>query len=76
LADIFEGMGEGMAEWIVMDPSGDQTTLQLAYFDRAQAPVIMEAGPPTAPSPAIMLISSEICGETPQWPHILLACPH
>ena len=35
LADIFHGIGEGLAEWIVTAPSGEQTMLQMAYFDRA-----------------------------------------
>ena len=34
LADVFEGMGDGLAEWIVTAPDGRQTMLQLAYFDR------------------------------------------
>ena len=34
LEDIFEGMGEGLAEWIITAPTGQQTMLQMAYFDR------------------------------------------
>jgi len=45
LTDIFYGMGEGLAEWIVTAPSGEQMMLQLAYFDRARSPVIMDVGP-------------------------------
>ena len=45
LADIFEGMGEGLAEWIVTGPDGDQMMLQMAYFDRARRPVTMDVGP-------------------------------
>jgi len=45
LADIFEGMGEGLAEWIVTAPSGEQMLLQMAYFDRACRPVVMDVGP-------------------------------
>ena len=45
LADIFPGMGEGLAEWIVAAPDGQELTLQLAYFDRARDPVQMEVGP-------------------------------
>ena len=45
LADIFDGMGEGLAEWIVTAPGGEQMMLQMAYFDRARRPVIMEIGP-------------------------------
>jgi hypothetical protein len=45
LADIFEGMGEGLAEWIVTAPDGEQMLLQMAYFDRARKPVTMDVGP-------------------------------
>jgi hypothetical protein len=45
LGDIFYGMGEGLAEWIVTARGGKQMMLQLAYFDRARRPVIMEVGP-------------------------------
>jgi hypothetical protein len=45
LADVFEGMGEGLAEWTITAPSGQQMMLQMAYFDRARRPVIMEFGP-------------------------------
>jgi hypothetical protein len=45
LGDIFYGMGEGLAEWIVTAPSGRQMTLQMAYFEREHQPVIMEFGP-------------------------------
>jgi hypothetical protein len=45
LADIFEGMGEGLAEWIVTAPDGHQTMLQLSYFDREHEPVRMDVGP-------------------------------
>jgi hypothetical protein len=45
LADIFEGMGDGLAEWIVTAPDGRQTMLQLAYFHRDRLPVTMDLGP-------------------------------
>jgi Nucleotidyl transferase AbiEii toxin, Type IV TA system len=45
LADIFYGMGEGLAEWIVTAPGGEQMMLQMAYFDRARRPVTMDIGP-------------------------------
>jgi Nucleotidyl transferase AbiEii toxin, Type IV TA system len=45
LADVFSGMGEGLAEWIVTAPSREQMLLQMAYFDRARRPVIMDVGP-------------------------------
>lgn len=45
LTDIFDGMGEGLAEWIVTAAGGEQMMLQLAYFDRARKPVTMDVGP-------------------------------
>jgi hypothetical protein len=45
LADIFAGMGDGLAEWIVTAPGGRQMMLQMAYFDRERRPVIMDVGP-------------------------------
>jgi len=45
LADIFYGIGEGLAEWIVTAPGGEQMLLQLAYFDRSRKPVVMDIGP-------------------------------
>lgn len=45
LADVFEGMGEGLAEWILTAPDGRQTMLQLSYFDREHEPVRMDVGP-------------------------------
>lgn len=45
LDDIFYGMGEGLAEWIVTAPGGEQMLLQMAYFERARQPVIMDFGP-------------------------------
>ncbi|MBV9444989.1 MAG: nucleotidyl transferase AbiEii/AbiGii toxin family protein [Streptosporangiaceae bacterium] len=45
LAGIFEGMGEGLAEWIVTAPGGEQMMLQMAYFDRSRGPVTMDVGP-------------------------------
>jgi hypothetical protein len=45
LADVFYGMGEGLAEWVVTGPDGEQIMLQMAYFDRARSPVIMDLGP-------------------------------
>ena len=45
LSDIFDGMGEGLAEWIITAPGGQQTMLQMAYFDRARGPVTMDVGP-------------------------------
>jgi hypothetical protein len=45
LGDIFYGLGDALAEWIVTAPGGEQMMLQLAYFDRARRPVVMEIGP-------------------------------
>ncbi len=45
LADIFPGMGEGLAEWAVTAPGGEKMALQMAYFDRGREPVVMEIGP-------------------------------
>ena len=45
LADVFPGMGEGLAEWIITAPGGAQMMLQLAYFDRDRDPVLMDIGP-------------------------------
>jgi predicted nucleotidyltransferase component of viral defense system len=45
LADVFEGLGDGLAEWTITAAGGQQMMLQMAYFDRARQPVIMEFGP-------------------------------
>jgi Nucleotidyl transferase AbiEii toxin, Type IV TA system len=45
LTDVFPGMGDGLAEWIVTAASGRQMMLQMAYFDRGREPVIMDVGP-------------------------------
>jgi hypothetical protein len=45
LGDVFEGMGEGLAEWLITSPAGQQTMLQMAYFDRTRGPVTMDVGP-------------------------------
>jgi hypothetical protein len=45
LDDLFPGMGEGLAEWVVTAPGGAQMMLQLAYFDRDHQPVVMDIGP-------------------------------
>ena len=45
LSEVFEGMGEGLAEWIITTPGGRQVMLQMAYFDRGHQPVLMEFGP-------------------------------
>ena len=45
LAEIFYGLGDELAEWIVTAPDGRQMMLQLAYFARGHRPVVMEIGP-------------------------------
>ena len=45
LADLIEGMGDGLAEWTVTAPDGQRMMLQMAYFDRTAQPVPMEVGP-------------------------------
>lgn len=45
LAEVFEGMDEGLAEWIITTPDGREMMLQMAYFDRGRQPVLMEFGP-------------------------------
>jgi hypothetical protein len=45
LADVFYGMGQGLAEWMITAPGGRQMTLQMAYFERVNEPVLMEFGP-------------------------------
>jgi hypothetical protein len=45
LADLFPGMGEGLAEWIITAPDGRRMLLQMSYFDRGRQPVVMDLGP-------------------------------
>jgi Nucleotidyl transferase AbiEii toxin, Type IV TA system len=45
LGEIFPDIGEGLAEWIITAPGGEQMALQMAYFDRAREPVITDVGP-------------------------------
>ena len=45
LEELFEGMGQGLAEWIITAAGGQQTMLQMAYFDRSHGPVTMDVGP-------------------------------
>lgn len=45
LSDVWDGMGEGLAEWILTAPDGQQTTLQMACFSRGRQPVTMSVGP-------------------------------
>jgi hypothetical protein len=36
---------DGLAEWIITAPGGEQMMLQMAYFDRSRGPVTMDVGP-------------------------------
>ena len=45
LAEVFYGMSDGLAEWIITAPGGRQMMLQMAYFDRDRRPVVMDFGP-------------------------------
>ena len=45
LAEVFPGMSEGLAEWIITAPGGEDLRLQIAYFDRRHAPVATDVGP-------------------------------
>jgi hypothetical protein len=45
LGDLFPGMDQGLAEWLVTAPGGEQMMLQMAYFDRTRGPVTMDIGP-------------------------------
>jgi hypothetical protein len=45
LGEVFDGLGDGLAEWIVTAPGGREMLLQMAYFDRDRVPVIMDFGP-------------------------------
>jgi Nucleotidyl transferase AbiEii toxin, Type IV TA system len=45
LGDIFDGLDEGLAEWVIIAPGGRQMALQMAYFGRENCPVVMDFGP-------------------------------
>jgi len=45
LDDVFPGMGEGLAEWVVTAADGEQMLLQMAYFDRSCDLVATDLGP-------------------------------
>lgn len=45
LADVFEGMGEGLGEWVVGRPHGERTLLQMSFFERSRPAVMMDVGP-------------------------------
>src|SRR5260370_1430978 len=45
LEDLFAGMGEGLAEWIITAPGGQETVLQMAHFGPNHGPVATDFGP-------------------------------
>jgi hypothetical protein len=46
LGDLFSDIEEGLVEWIVTAARGEQTVLELAYFDRGRDPAVIDvAGP-------------------------------
>lgn len=45
LAEVWEGLTDNLAEWIVTAPGGDRLMLQMANVDRARDPVTMSFGP-------------------------------
>lgn len=53
LGEVFYGFGQGLIEWVVTSPGGEQTILQIAHFDRNHAPVSMDVGPVLNPLDAI-----------------------
>jgi hypothetical protein len=53
LGEVFYGFAEGLIEWVVTGPGGDQTVLQIAHFDRNRDPVSMDVGPVLNPLDAI-----------------------
>ncbi len=53
LSEVFYGFDEGLVEWVVTGPGGDQTILQIAHFDRNRDPVSMDIGPVLNPLDAI-----------------------
>jgi hypothetical protein len=53
LGEVFYGFAEGLAEWVVTGPHGDQTLLQIAHFDRNRDPVATDVGPVLNPLDAI-----------------------
>jgi hypothetical protein len=53
LGEVFYGFDDGLVEWTVSGPDGQQTILQIAHFDRSRTPVPMDVGPVLNPLDAI-----------------------
>jgi hypothetical protein len=53
LGEVFYGFEDGLVEWTVTAPDGQQTVLQIAHFDRNRSPVAMDVGPVLNPLDAI-----------------------
>lgn len=45
LADVWEGLADNLAEWIITAPGGSRVMLQMANVDRSRDPVTMSFGP-------------------------------
>jgi hypothetical protein len=58
LAEVFDGVEDQMAEWIVTAPDGRQTMLQMGFFARSRGPVGMDVGPVLALEDAL---GSKVC---------------
>ena len=53
LGEVFYGFDEGLIEWVVTGPEGQQTLLQIAHFNRTRPPVATDIGPVLNPLDAI-----------------------
>jgi hypothetical protein len=53
LSDVWYGLGEGLAEWVITAPGGRQTILQMAYFGRSRRPVTIDGVPVLAIEDAV-----------------------
>ena len=53
LDDIWYAIGEGLAEWVITGPGGQQTILQMAHFGRSRKPVIIDGVPVLAVEDAV-----------------------
>lgn|SRR5487761_838068 len=53
LGEVFYGFDDGLIEWTVTGPGGQQALLQITYFERNLTPVAMDVGPVLNPVDAI-----------------------